>query len=412
MVDEPDQIPCKGFLPRLVPKSRLAKLQAEFEFYMQHTSFACSRHMTSETHKYMHDVVAGTYVIFHRRCAKVINRYESQLLHMKFSGPESDDDHRFCRSCASLATDKSIISNIGTFWSKYMAALLLRAKLWEPETVEAVTGTIKKCLLMELCSNFRRDMEKVLELNLLALQNHVRVSFLSVGRSRQTDSLKFLIASLVLPTVKVSVHSCNEDISKKTRLVALQLASGKLASVPDVDFKLGCVVASGGLRAHPMLHGILLMVAEKLRREKNGVLSFKGLRLTEEERAIVSESAAALAAAAGNKQLLKEFGMLSQKPKVNLCGLLDRGLPDAFCALARVDILRQNALAVDTLLPKNPGAPVRRLCCAFDKTYLLKTINVLQHTFGRGLVGTAWSLSLNILNLKVFHYFFMIFMIA
>ena len=401
-------VDCQGFTFDDFPNCRLSQLRSEFAWYFDHAAFenasTLGKAARELSHRYVHQKGRADenskLIIFHHSCKKTV-----QLEFFHASGEDGQDltgwDQvipKVCSSCTSIASDKTIIRNVCRFWAKYLAALLLKAKLFQKEAVKNIEDHLNDSTIVSLCSWMQHEAKVICDFSVPQLQKYVRAGFLSVPPSKMPPALKFLVGSLVMPSLHVSLHACADNATKHAKLVALHMTECEMDKVSDLDLKLGCLVASGGLRAHPMLHGILVMVAEKLRRAENGVYTMKGLNLTDEARAIVSESAMSLAVAAGNKQLLRAFGMLSQKPRVDLSQLIPNGLPDPFCALANLQVMRDSAMILDNMYPKRSECPVRRFICAFDKTYLLKCVSVLKHSFGRGLVGTAWRMRADLEN--------------
>ena len=64
----------------------------------------------------------------------------------------------------------------------------------------------------------------------------------------------------------------------------------------------------------------------------------------------IAEAGAALAAAAGNKHLIREFGMSFAIPKIALADLHGFGLPEPFLALTEPSILVKNAQLAEAIL--------------------------------------------------------------
>lgn len=309
-------VACCGFSVDAFPRSRLSQLHSEFDWYLDHTIVTAGvgagpngkrfgRNMSNSqmndpngqdadiaaTHRYIREVGTGKCTVFHRNCHKTVS---DSLL---------SSQGNVCPACTSLSTDKSLVRNVGRFWVKYMSAMLLKAKLFHPEAEEELEAHISDSLLIRLVQAVKTEMKLVRQLNLSQLQRYVRGSFMSIPVFRQTPALQFMIGSLVWPSVSVNLQSCTSDAAKRAAFLASRIAKGTFADVSDLDLKLGCSIAAGGLRSHPLLHGILIMFTEKIRREEKGVFSFKGLNLSEEEKVIVAESGACLAAACGNKNL-------------------------------------------------------------------------------------------------------------
>ena len=404
-----------GFQLAKFPNSRLARLTKEFTWYLDHTKIDSAQHMSRRAkqlqkscasknpkpdqdedddaeevlqHRYLYDKTAENHTLFHRSCPGVLNKQGILRASKTWSGDF------VCSACMGLATEKSIVKRVCKFHAKCFAADLLKARLHNDCGAEEMYDKELHSPLAKLCKMYVVDLEKIYKKSLLDLQCHVREKFLSIPVMRRHPSYQFMIGANVLPLVDVNIHGVNKGNMKQATILAKCVAEKSMPSLSDIDLKLGCYVASGGLRSHPMVHGILIMLVERLRRADRGVLSFKNLQLSDEERSVVSEAGMLLSVAACNKHLFREFGLLHAKPRVDLHTLLQSSLPDPFLSLSDADILHQNALLVENMLPRRPDMTGRRFCLAFDKTYLLKQVCVLRHRLGKGLVGTAWRLDL------------------
>ena len=160
-------------------------------------------------------------------------------------------------------------------------------------------------------------------LSIPELQRYVRASFLSVPICRQTEAMKFLQASVVVPIIQVHGQAARQGSLSLQNLervekLAHAITEGKPSNISETDLRLGCYVASGALSAHPFIQGLLIAIVEKLKRAERGVTSFKGLKLSPHEATLVSEAGVALSMAACNRRLLQEFGLLHVKPKRDL----------------------------------------------------------------------------------------------
>ena len=388
---------CSGFQFATFPNCRISYLKHEFQMYASYTNLS-SAHFARKTdpdadecqHRYLHDLVTGTYTIFHRKC-------EGSVTVDSWPDPESPavklGQHLVCRACRSFCGDKSLVRNTARFTIKFYAARLVRAKLFLVEPVEQVLEFFEGCPLARHVAGANKELKMIAGLSVTQLQNWVRSSFCSVPLCRATSQHQFLMASYVFPSLQVSPSGLNQHLAGKAELFARQMCQGRLNDVEDTDIKLGSMVASGILQSHPLIHGILVSVCEAIKREERGVLSMKGLRLSDTERRLVAESGIALSMASRNKALLKEFSMVyarkANKALSKLDNLLDRSIPDPFLSICSAEVLTQNALLSERVLPRFEKSCYRRLTLAFDKTYLLKQLNIISSRLGKGLVGLA-----------------------
>ena len=395
---------CSGFQFATFPHCRIALLKHEFEMYASYTNLSCA-HFLAKTakeddpnaeiderqHRYLHDLVKGTHTIFHRKC-------EGNVAVDSWPDPEIPavklGQHLVCRACRSFCADKTLVRNTARFTIKFYAARLLRARLFLVEPVEEVLEFIEGCALARHCTSAKRELQMIVKLPVTSLQNWVRSSFCSVPLCRASSQHQFLMASYVHPSLQVSPSGLAPDLAGKAELLARHMCQGKLNDVEDTDIKLGCMVASGILQSHPLIHGILVSVCEAIKREERGVMSMKGLKLSDTERRLVAESGVALSITSCNKALLKEFSMVyackASRAMSNLNNLSAKSIPDPFLSICSVEVLKQNGFLSERVFPKLEKSCYRRLTMGFDKTYLLKQLNIISNRLGKGLVGLAF----------------------
>ena len=366
---------CEGFQVDKHPHCRLYKMKKEFELWMMYCKSGGPDSPGSSDqqylmHTYIQNVTSRGHIIFHKDCSK------------------HDDGGNMCATCSKIGVDKSIVRNITRFYTKYMAGQLLQAKLYGTVPEEEVLTSWADSGPYKCCEGARKEHDLVKALSLGELQRYVREAFMCIPERARSPALKFLVGSTIFPATQVHAsHSLSKDDKGRAEILARQLTQGKLGNVSDVDIKLACYVGAGALQNHPIVHGILVTMVERFRREQRNVHNFKKLQLSEAEKLIVSEAGVALSAASCNKTLLKEFGMLHAVPRVRLFDLLDQGLPDAFCAISSQEVLKQNGFLLDSLFPRKQAQPRRRFTMAFDKTYVLRQSNAVHIREGRGMVG-------------------------
>lgn len=309
-----DVAQCQGFAFEARPNARISLMREEFELYAAYTKIDGARQTkqdeegdAEECHRYVHDITTNKFTIFHRRCEKTFVRDRTCLtLASSFQSGHRD----MCPICTSLATDKSLVRNTGRFYCKYMAAALLKARLTNlPPAQEVVTQMLESAVFKY--SKFEKELEMLSKLSVPELQKYVRISFLSIPPSKQSDRMKFFQSSTVLPIVTTYASDSSHQQVEKVERMAHALTEGHFATVSDVDLKLGCFVASGLLSQHPMVQGILVAMVEKIRRANRGVHSFRGLKLSPHESALMAEAGISLSLSACNKRLLQDSGVLA-----------------------------------------------------------------------------------------------------
>lgn len=405
IVESGETVPCEGFSPKAFPTCRLARMHVEMQLYLAHcnlTSFPAKQEgrgdregenedneeneLIGRNHSYIQDFSQHKLTIFHRKCVKTI-LLPKRMAHLT---SEERKAYALCGHCRSLATDKSLVRNVARFYVKHVAAHLLKARLYKHQPVDELEAQIRGSSVFSVCEGARTELEAVLKLDVKQLQRFVRASFLSLPASRNSEACKYLLATVVHPSLQVLGAEVPSDMLGKAEIIARELAQGTLKNVSDVDLKLASYVAAGCLRESPMVHGILVGVVEKIRRQERGVSTLRNLQISDSEKFLLAEAGVALSAASCNKFLLQEFGVLHAVKSVDLQRLHDLGLPDAFLALDNDQTLKANGFHVDNAFCRHQQCPHRRLHLSFDSTYLLKQVNIMKCRLGKGFVGQCW----------------------
>ena len=149
----------------------------------------------------------------------------------------------------------------------------------------------------------------------------------------------------------------------------------------------------GALDRHPLVQGILVAAVEQARRAQHNVHNMKGLKLSDLEMTKMSEAGVAISMAGNNMHLMQQFGLAFTVPRLPLSNLHAHNLPEPFLAMTQPGILDTNAALIASAL-RCKGRPTttnpRRFALAFDKTCLLKGIDVVSLRRGKGFVGTSY----------------------
>lgn len=278
----------------------------------------------------------------------------------------------------------------------------MAARLFNPDEEASISLELSGSPFSKM--GFRNEIAGICESNLLDLQRFVRTQFLSIPRSSWTVALKDLIACQVTPCLHVTTSGWSGPVVAQAREIAEKLSNQKMDTLDSLNLKLGCAVAAGCLDKHPLIQGVLVAAVEKARRLEKNVQSMKGLQVSSLELAKMSDAGITLSLAAGNKRLLDLFHLAWTCPQLPLSNLHARNLPEAFMAFAYGDVLRTNATIISGLLEpkKKEGEDTacakmrrsrRRLTLAFDRTYLLQAIDVVQLRCGKGYIGTSFDMS-------------------
>ena len=375
------QVNCGGFNVRSGPESaRLVKLADACDLWASYSILHAVKHLGGEdatNHSYTIDLNSGSLIIRHRSCAATVSCQGDR------------NEPAMCHLCAELGSSRPIIRMVLRFYMKHTAARLLAARFFEPDQVPVMMQQIKD----------GRQLDEIFELNQISLQNFVRSQFLSVPSSKWCLRLRDFMSSVVFPCLKVPASSWNGQVANpagSVRVRAEKLRNGDLSSVAEIDLKLACHVASGALRQHPIVQGILVAAIEQSQRARRGSSGFRGHKLSELELSMMSEAGVSIAMAASNTELIRQFGLAFRVPKLSLHNMHACNLPDAFLAQTELALLQQNCLIIGNHLATRRDASEsslpsgRRPTLAFDKTYILKGLDVVQFRGGRAYLGTAF----------------------
>ena len=108
----------------------------------------------------------------------------------------------------------------------------------------------------------------------------------------------------------------------------------------------------------------------------------------ESERQLLLEAGAELASLGANAKSLQFFGlrwMENNQFRGTLAKLRGWSLPVMMCPDATT--LEQNDHVISSSFPRAPHAPQRRLVCAFDRTYLETTMQLVGTEKGASMAG-------------------------
>ena len=382
------KLPCQSWSLNEAPQNqKVTKLPDTLSLYaslnnrqgIRDVDLAVERQTDSSwLHDYNLDMNTGDITIRHRNCNS-----------LGVSRPgQSGTSRVICQECWSLGNSRFLVKTLTRFATKYFAAVLLRARLFRPDDVEKVLTQLRGSDMYH--AGHQAEIEAVCSMEVEVLQRFVRSTFMSVPARVQSDSFKLFLCTVVKPCVDVSSNTWNSQVIVQSEVLAKHLSNQTLRSVQDIEMKLACKVANGALRNHSMLQGLLISFLAMAERRDRGVQTMRNLQLAPRELELVAEAGAALSMAASNKQVLKMFGMAFAGGKVKMTDLHAASLPDPFMANLETEILGTNAHLIETMFRKEATAPSRRLVMAIDKTYALKSLDIVQNRLGKCWVGSAY----------------------
>ena len=159
----------------------------------------------------------------------------------------------------------------------------------------------------------------------------------------------------------------------------------------EANTKLAAALVQGKLNANPFVQGLLIQCMRRLERRESGK-SDRGrwMDTTETEDRLVKDAALTLAMHGGNKKLCSSLSQC-RAPHISLDNLIEHSLPNPALALMNKTRLESNLNLIDLKLPRKGDWPQRRLVCAIDATYLLKSYAQVTLDGKEGLVGGPWA---------------------
>ena len=329
---------CVGLCLQVPPPGcRLLQIQVEMGIWASFCGGQIFPGASEEglSHQYFFNVKRGHTTIVHRLCDG------AGMVVANGVGP-------LCTHCYSLSSDRSLIRMIGRFFIKYMGARLLAARMFNDGLVEPITEEMQASNLNGM--GFQAKIEECLSLQLPVLQRFVRQQFLCISREKWSRALTDFVESVVSPCLNVVAQACDPRLAGQATQLAKHLRQGTLSTVQSVELKLAAHVASGTLRDHPLIQGILCAAVEQAQRAKHGVHTMRNHKLSEVELSLMSQAGVLLSTAAGNSHLLKTFGLAFTQTSIPLDNLTAHSLPTFLLATNTPATLAENLSLIDMAL--------------------------------------------------------------
>lgn len=160
----------------------------------------------------------------------------------------------------------------------------------------------------------------------------------------------------------------------------------------ELNTKMAASLVQGKLNDNPLVQGILVQCMRTLDRLSEGKKlqgRWKDNSATEEM--LVRDAALTLAMHGNNQRLAVDLGQNRIAPTISMETLVELGLPNPALSLMFPQQLEQNVLLITNRFPRTPEMPEKRLICALDATYLLKSYSQMRLHEQDGLVGGPWS---------------------
>ena len=160
---------------------------------------------------------------------------------------------------------------------KLAAGKILHARFYKPDELEEFIKHFKQQSWYTLVSWSRLHFDKLMLLSDEELQRWVRASFGTMTTSQTNAVMADFITDVVMLCLDINAHSLTSDAAKKALSLGNHLRAGTFSSISDEDLRLACKVASGCLKSHPAIHGLVLAVLERSSRDERGIRTMRTL---------------------------------------------------------------------------------------------------------------------------------------
>ncbi len=297
-----------------------------------------------------------------------------------------------CSFCQSLAEPSGLQRTVVHFACKHAAARLLNAKLFCTKTqVDELLSEIDDSAVGQRHAKFWKKLQT---LNLVELQKYVRNGFLHLDAFSTNDTMKAFVSSTVVPCTSVNATSISSKLPALSMQFANALVNRDLTELESLSLNVSSFAVHGRLDSNPLLQGLLVQCMSQIERQEQGKSS-RGRKkeMSATERQLAQDSAITLSMMCRNRQLAQSLGQSVQPPRIIMEELATRSLPNPMLSLhsAAKSQLLSNFQFVDQLCPRSPQASPRRLICAIDHTYLVKSFSQASWNGKVGLAGGFWS---------------------
>ena len=194
--------------------------------------------------------------------------------------------------CKSIGVSRPLIRSITRLNLKLAAGRMLHARFYKPDELEQLCEKYKQQSWYKRISWSRLHFDNLMLLSDEELQRWVRASFGTMTASQTNDTMADFITEVVMLCLDINAHSFTSDATKKALSLGNHLRAGTLSTISDEDLRLACKVASGCLKSHPAIHGLLLAVLERSSRDERGVRTMRSLNnFTDREKQLYQDFA-------------------------------------------------------------------------------------------------------------------------
>ena len=204
-------------------------------------------------------------------------------------------------------------------------------------------------------------MKRLMEEAMPRLQQYVRGSWKSHGRTKLGQDEERFIKLIVNPCVDTNVASVPHGMGDILGKLTVMLKSGSINEDHICSIKLACASLQGAFAEHPLVQGLALQAFRMVQKQERGIFHMRGRRNseTEAEREAIADSGIQLALLGANAFMAKEFGLNVKAMKTSVDQLETYSLPSPGLALIFKNRLESNYHLIDTRFFRPQDAPKR-----------------------------------------------------
>ena len=202
-------------------------------------------------------------------------------------------------------------------------------------------------------------MKRIMEEEMPRLQQYVRGSWKSHGRTKLSQDEERFVKLIVNPCVNTNVAAVPHGMGDVLGKLTVMLQSGTISEEHICSIKLACASLQGAFAEHPLVQGLALQAFRMVQKQQRGIFHMRGRRSceTETEREAIADSGIQLALLGANGFMAKEFGLNVRAMKTSVDQLETYSLPSPGIAMMFKERLESNYHLIDTRFIRPQDAP-------------------------------------------------------
>ncbi|CAJ1436028.1 unnamed protein product [Effrenium voratum] len=309
-----------------------------------------------------------------------------------------------CEACCAMGSNRWVLRNVGRLHLKLQMAKYLSAKLFM--TDQEAEETLEETRQLPCLAQHREKVAEMAAMTLDELQEDVRRKFVCVPLQKESGPMRAFRSHVVQPSMDVVVSECNGDRKAASLRLCAAISSGSLGSIPEDEIQFVKSLVSGSIQNDPMLHGLMIAVAQRATKLAKGCTTMRHLEVSDDAREKMAEAGMALAMAGANQSLLKNLGLAHTFRKLDFSSLESAGMPDPVPSCVDLNrVLKSNLLLIEQARSKaynkyndkaqavqKQAVEMPLLCLGFDGTYLSADMSPMKTRFGPSMLGGCFSL--------------------